>query len=281
MPSLAVFVRKGGPGKSTIASNLAHFIAKQGFEVELYGSDGQANESGFFGYTDEDFDYQFMDYLEGKAPLKEVRKEVRENLHIITTKRNQEGLLDNYIGKHVKSEFLFNKIFRNEPKEVYRIFDCGPTGMNVTQTILNFVDYLIVPVQLEYAGFVGIPTLWNYLYEIDVDEKKLLAFIPNMHKAKHSDSRKYLTQLKSIVSQAKSIMAVRDDIDESQVMAPIVTESISSNAGIPKGQGLGKTIFEMDKSMNSYYDRLERQFTKIAVSIFKEIIKRENGGYND
>ena len=91
MRSIAVMNQKGGVGKTTTAVNLAAALARAGLRVGLVDLDPQAHASLHFRLDRQPGEPSIYEVLSGKARLAEVRRQVAENLWVVSSSLDLAG----------------------------------------------------------------------------------------------------------------------------------------------------------------------------------------------
>lgn len=254
--NIIVYTKKGGVGKSTIASNISMGISLRGKKVELVGVDGQQNEAAYLGINPDAIPHSFLNLLQG-MDIEKVRYQARENLYIIKMHKDEAKQSNELVGMQPRIDlYLERKIFNKDSDVDVRIFDCGAHGDKLNEAILNYVDYIIVPVQLEFGSVYGLPLLWDYLSEIYVNTDKILCVVPNMYDARTKESKKYLNMLNESLPEG------------------MLSDYLSINKGISKGQAEGRTIYELtkeDQASKESISKAQREMNSIIDMVVSKI----------
>lgn len=113
MKKIAIGNRKGGVGKSTIASQIAFGLSYLGFKVLLLSADSQNDSGKILGIYKESLKEKpdLKEFLLGKASAKEVLVSVREDLDMIYTKnlgRLNSALSEEKRVEKMVEEYNFN-----------------------------------------------------------------------------------------------------------------------------------------------------------------------------
>lgn len=247
---LAIYNNKGGVGKSTVASQLAHGLSKLGFKILLFNLDGQNDSIGFLGLGKESFKKTFYDLIDKRYPaeLNECIVNVRENLDVIPSSNlpaiesefNMEPRIDLVMGEKLKE--LENYDYD------YILIDCGPQPGKVNTAVLCYVEYIVMPVQLDLAAVRAAGNVYSYLKDIRLNPDMVTLVIPNMFDKRTSHSKNCLD-------------ALRKTFDDD-----ILTEPISYRTSIKDAGAYGKTVFEFgdDEVAKQFFHVLERLVDRIG-----------------
>lgn len=264
MKAIAVFNRKGGVGKSTLSSNLGAGLSRLGLEVEVYGTDGQMNEMVYMGLDAKDiqkYPNSFLDIIKGELTIEQARYQARENLYIINMRNDHVKAVNEFIGMQPRYDLFFeNKVFKGKDHTAdIRIFDCGAEINKMNEAVLNYVDYIIAPVQLEFGAVFGIPRLWELLEDLYISTEKIKCIVPMMYDSRSNESKKYLDMLKDNVENPEMITGI-----------------LSKNVGITRGQSNGRHIYELSKEDQTDEERIkdaQAEMDKIIAKVVETIVE--------
>lgn len=240
---LAIFNQKGGVGKSTLAVQIAHGLAKAEYKILLVDLDDQNDCSLFLGIDDEEYDKTFFDLIDYRypEPLKNCLVQARQNLDLLPN--SNFDVIEKDFHREPRVDTILEEYLADAENMNYDyiIIDCSPSRGIVNDAILYYADNLIIPVQLEAASIKGIANIFEYLEELKIDSDKIKLIVPNMFDQRTNESKENLQQLKEIFDNN------------------IVSEPVHRRIRIAEATKVGKTIYEYDSTAEEqFYDVLER-----------------------
>ena len=244
----AVFNNKGGVGKSTVAVHIAHGLAIRGKKVLLMDLDGQNDASLFLGFTSEDYGNSLYEIPIGQdgVGLEDCIVHARDNLYLLPA-RYIERVNDNLYREPEISSFLGNKLCGLDKMGFdYVIVDCGPKRSKINDAALYFVDYIIVPVQVEAASVRAIGNIYEYLSDLGLDSDMIAMVIPNMYDRRTGEGRENLD-------------FIRDFFADSG----IVTDPIPRRIKIAESGKNGQTVYEYDNEVSKLFEGVVERLVEI------------------
>lgn len=251
MRKIAVLNNKGGVGKSTVAVQIAHGLAKLGYRVVLVDLDGQNDSSLFLGIDEGKYKRTFYDLIDKREniTLDQCIINVRENLDLLPNSHIEE--INSEFYREPRIDLVLQEKLKDFDTMEYDfvIVDCGPQRTRINDAVLCYVDNIIMPVQVEAASVRACGSIYEYLGDLRLSPDKILLVVPNMYDKRTKDSRENLEFLKEFFSD-------RGDI---------VTEPINRRVKITEAGKMGRTVFEYDESAaKQFFTVLERLVNKIG-----------------
>ena len=165
--------QKGGVGKTTTAHNLAMALVDMGKRVLLVDLDPQRNLTAAMGVGDND-DVTAFSILDGSATMPEATIALSDTLHFIPASKKLYDA-DVAFATKVGRENLLRKSFTKANSNAaisydYVLMDCPPNLGLVTVNAFCASHGVLIPVQCEYFGLLGIDQI---LETMDVVKENL------------------------------------------------------------------------------------------------------------
>jgi chromosome partitioning protein len=177
MRSIAIMNQKGGVGKTTTTVNLAAALAGLGKQVSVIDMDPQAHASLHLGVEPQPDGPSVYDVLVHRAPLADVRRQVRDNLWLVASHvdlATAEVEISRTLGEAMQGgdqtqngrpqlDHLFT-ILRNavdadpHPPD-YLLIDCPPSLGLLTLNALVAVREVLIPLQPHFLALHGLSKL--------------------------------------------------------------------------------------------------------------------------
>jgi len=159
MRRIAVINQKGGVGKTTTAVNLAAALARRGESVCVLDLDPQAHASTHFGVEPDGDRPSIYDVLVRGRALADVRRDVGENLSLISSDINlaaAEVELAGVVGREV---VLREALAQDTEQTDYMLMDCAPSLGVLTINALAAADEVFIPLQPHFFALHGLSKL--------------------------------------------------------------------------------------------------------------------------
>ncbi|VAX13919.1 Chromosome (plasmid) partitioning protein ParA [hydrothermal vent metagenome] len=224
---ISVLNQKGGVGKTTITTNLAHGLSINGFNVLAVDLDPQAQLTASLGILKKS-NITFEKGLLGNAPLESVILQARKNLKLVPASHDLSDI-DKLTHNGAKNGLLLKeKLTAETEKYDFIIIDCPPSsGLLIMNAILSSNE-IITPMTGDYLGLQGLAYLMRTLkrFESTLERKLVQWVVLSRFQAK----RRLSQEVKSRLKKHFPNKMFKTDISESVVLAEC--------------PGFGKTVFE-------------------------------------
>ncbi len=244
MKRIAIVNQKGGVGKTTIAVNLSHALAKKGKKVLLIDGDGQGHSTKHLGHEAENTLYHVL--VENLDPQNAIINS-RKNLDIIPADRGVRA-----ISMKIASEVGRDTLLKNAMKGIkgydYVIIDCPPGIDALSFNLFLFADEALVPLSMDPLAAEGTAEMVGVTFKALKDrlnhDLKINGFI-----GVAVDKR---------TKRAQEVMAMLKKAFGKQVYKT----SIRTNTRMRESPGSQQSIFEYDPKGNGAkdFDALAQEF---------------------
>lgn len=149
----AVSTNKGGVLKTSITTNLAGLLAKEGRKVLVVDTDNQGNVALSFGKNPDTYETTLYDVMVGEARADDAIVNVHENVDILPSNDDMSFLEIDILTEREKYKAPFT-LLRDALTDLrgqydYILVDTPPNIGLVTGNVLSFVDGVVIPFQPE------------------------------------------------------------------------------------------------------------------------------------
>jgi len=249
MQTYAVVNSKGGVGKTTIAVNLGHGLARRGHRVLLIDADQQGNCSVWLAV--EQAQTTLFDVLMGDAGLDAAIVQARENLYIVPSGGDALGAMTYYLQEQrTPATVLQEALERVASNFDWCLIDCAPSRTLVHTLAVVASDGVLVPVNMEWLAVVGGAQAARAIgqvaerYQLDVAVKLVIPTFMDRRRRR----------------ACNEIMEMLDKQYEGKV-AP----AIRINSRISEAPGYGQTVYDRgDKRGIEDFERLVERVLEIG-----------------
>jgi chromosome partitioning protein len=287
MKSIAIYHNKGGVGKTTVAINLAAALRKKGKRVLLIDIDSQANSTFAAGLVKFQFD-EDDDLVENNVYhilesgdfnfIPDLAKESQyfNNPEIdvipshITLIEYQEKL--NKIG--ASRTRLISKLKKVEGNYDIVIIDTPPSRDLYAEVALIAADYLIIPSDLKPFANQGLPTVKNFIGEVNEYREaiskaplEILGVLPS----------KISTNYKFLESTFPKQRQVIIDKYKLPLMDAVIYERTALSQCLNKTLMIGEFEYPDPKSVIKFAEEIEKTAQQSAMEfdiLAKEVLKK-------
>ncbi len=180
MKTIAIYHNKGGVGKTTVAVNLAAALRKKGKSVLLIDIDSQANTTFATGLIkfqfeeDDDLREQNISHLLESADFNFIPEILRQSdyfnepeIDVVPSHINLIDKQDKLNKIAVSRSRLISKLKIIETHYDIVIIDTPPSRDYYAEVALIASDYLIIPSDLKPFANQGLPTVKNFIKQIN------------------------------------------------------------------------------------------------------------------
>lgn len=193
MKTIVVTNRKGGVGKTTVATHIAAGLAMLGKRVALVDTDPQGHVSSAFGMPKEDGLYNIM--ADEDAGFAEVVRQVPlerygvpgwdgEPLYLLPGSKRSA-----HIPARVSSPFRFRRVLHDMSDLLtldYVVVDTSPSNSMMDGSIMLAADYFLYVTEMAALSFDGLNEAFNELAQMNLDNQEfrtspaeVLGIVPN------------------------------------------------------------------------------------------------------
>lgn len=247
MIKIAIYGRKGGILKSTLAVNLAYGFSKIGRTL-LVDLDSQNDSSLYLSVSKDQYRKTFDDIFDKRQNIgvEDAIIEARENLYILPN--GELEAVEALFQSASRLDMILNNKFKHiEAFFDYILFDTAPTRSKVSDSVLLYTDNVILPVQLVGgSGVRSIANVYSVISDLYLNTNIIKAVVPTLLDNTTKDSKENFEYLQYFFK------------DNDLLTKPIPKRTKMAEAG-----KLGKSIFEYDQ-----------ETAGIMLEVFEEVVKR-------
>jgi len=206
LKTILVSNRKGGVGKTTTTLNIAAILAYKGFKTLIIDLDTQSHIQFGLGIKKKLKGIHLA--LNYKKPLNNyIYKTKFENLFFIPADMNIDvsnlNIEDNLLKKSL-----------NNLDFDYCIIDTPPTNDFMLKSAMIASDFVLIPMQTEYLGYVGVIQFLKLFYKIASQintEFTFLGVVPTLYNKSIKEHKQVIKQLEKKLGKEKILPAIRKD----------------------------------------------------------------------
>jgi len=220
MAQIVVFAnRKGGSGKTTLAFNVASFLADNGNRCLLVDTDSQAHATVHAGL--DPFKITFgvyealVNFLENQQAVSDLILPINVNFSILPANEKLSALELELKDLQNRESVLKDFLLELESEFNYIIIDTPPSLGLITINALVASQYLVIPVKTDFLSLVGLSQMMNVYYRVNAllnPELKLLGIVPTIFDTRTRISKEALNQLKSTFGPNRIFKPIRSDV---------------------------------------------------------------------
>lgn len=199
---IAIMNNKGGPGKTSSATNLAVHYARSGKRTLLMDSDQQANTTevaangkkyySMYGpticdlYSNARLDIHdvIVPAMAGDTPI--------PNLDLVPSDPTFEKIIEQTLTRSHREKILARHLERIRDEYEYIIIDCAP-GLNIaTGNAIYIADHVLVPVDGGSFSLSGLEIMLDYMDEISEENYSRFSVFRNNYNAANKKINTYI-----------------------------------------------------------------------------------------
>lgn len=188
MTTIALYNLKGGVGKTASCVNLAYLAAADGYNTLIWDTDQQGSASYYYKVKAKQYQYAEAIYAKNAAVKDHILPTTFEHIHILPAVNNSTAVHDvNLLLSNSKNP-IKNILKQVSGTYEFVFIDCPPGFSQLTQHIIDAVDYVLMPVIPTTLSVRSYHIVKVYMKENKLDAQKLTCFFTMV------DSRKSLHQ---------------------------------------------------------------------------------------
>jgi len=273
MKTLCVLNKKGGVGKTTVASNLAQGLSLLGKKVLVIDNDEQHNLTNSIGLSIPEV--TLADCLAAHPSNIEltVKAAIREGflqgIHCIAGTKMLENATPR---KTAFQEILTTEIIQQQAYD-FCIIDNSPAVSQKTKAAIVASDFFLIPVQLKQFAIAGLKEVFESLVsEFGIDPKRIF-ILPNLYK----DTLKRKTAVMAIQNMypentLKTILPEDEAFDSMVVEEKSIFLSKTKCKGALYFQKLMAELFGYEEE--DMFQLLAKKVLEYKTMVAKENLKR-------
>lgn len=220
--------RKGGVGKSTIASQIAFGLAYVGFKTLLVSADSQNDSIKLLGKSKSEFkDSKGILSFFNDEGIEKIS--ISENLDVVSSESLSK--INRTLNQLKRLDVKFSKkLLELSEGYEYIIIDTSPSDSTYNDQIMIHSHHIIVPLELSDLAVDAVREVLDYMEELEEDRSKVKLIVPNKFRSNIKDHREYLDMLKEVFGENR------------------VADPIPLRVDIERLNRLEKSVFEMKDS---------------------------------
>lgn len=234
---VAIINQKGGVGKTTTTTNLAHALARSGKKVTVIDLDPQGHLAVSFGVVNT---HQFgIDaVMLGESDITENVIQVRENLQLIVAGSRLSEVEQLSDGGAERGGLLRKALHENLNDQDFVLIDCPPSSGILVANALFATDEILVPMTGDFLALQGLSHMMGTIKRFEsVLKKKYKLFLVM---SRYATTRKI----------SKDVLATMLQHFPNQVLSTVIRET----ALLAECPSSGKTILEYRPGSRSARD---------------------------
>jgi chromosome partitioning protein len=199
--------QKGGVAKTTTCVNVAWLLATSGCRVLLIDCDPQANATVHLGIDPHEREVAkatLTHALRAARPMREFVTPVCEGAFNLLPASISLAAADRELLRQPNGTLILRaKIAQLAGHYDYVVLDCPPHLGELTVSVLNAADQLIIPTQTEMLSMMGIPQLFETIAgvrELVNPKLRILGILPTMFSPRRLQDEQVMTELRAFAA---------------------------------------------------------------------------------
>jgi len=165
MITISVTNQKGGTGKTTTATTLAHQLAQDGFRVLLVDTDPQGHVARTLGIKKAPGIHTMVDWYRNLTESLLIVS-ARNKLDVIPSDKSTEPAKRTLVGIDFREGLLIRVLEELTPGYDVAVIDCAPSVDVLHVAALMAADWLVVPTKLDFLALDGVNEVLTSMMEI-------------------------------------------------------------------------------------------------------------------
>lgn len=232
---IAVINQKGGVGKTTTTTNLAHGLARKGYQVLAIDLDPQAQLTVSLGMHRRPDTPGLEKTLLEKEPLVKVTYPIRDNLKLVPAGYGLADIEHLREGGASRGNLLKDALVDVAPQYDYVLIDCPPSSGLLIVNAIFAAEEIVIPMTGDYLALQGM--------------SHLMGTLRNFEAVLGHGIRRWIV-LSKFQSRRRLSKEVRDKLIKhfpGKVLKTDITESVL----LAESPSFGKTIYEYKPNSRS------------------------------
>ncbi len=236
---------KGGVGKTSLAINLSHALARQDVRVLLIDCDMQGNSSSLLAKVEEP---TLTHVLRGQADFKKAIKQARPNLFVVPADTNLNKAANYIISEGRPAYYSLRKAIEKLNEYDFVFFDHSPNYNAVTESALLASGEMLIPCELSPFAVEGLLKMFDKLEETLVEHSlDMTGIVP--------------FKLNRSISMH---LAYLDDLRQS--FPNRVLPAVRTDTAVSKAQSFHMSVLEYDEQ-EKQHSKATDDFHKLAMML--------------
>jgi chromosome partitioning protein len=204
---VAIANQKGGVAKTTTCVNVAWLLGKQGRRVLLIDCDPQANATVHLGIDPHEQELAkatLTHALRSTRPMREFVTPVCDGVFDLLPSSISLAAADRELLRQPNGTLILRaKIAQLAGHYDYVVLDCPPHLGELTVSVLNAADQLLIPTQTEMLSMMGIPQLFETIAgvrELVNPRLEVLGILPTMFSPRRLQDEQVMNELRELAA---------------------------------------------------------------------------------